>query len=166
MVAVAVCGYCRIHSDMSSDLLMLLNRVAGAMESVVPGLSLRAVIGGLVRLEDDVTDNITDSRQPDQAGERVGTLGFEMTYRDESHGAFWHASSGSEREQVQSVALELMSNVLDVVAEVTTEPWPLVILNNRKDMALADAAIDGDELYMWYGERGAPALRLPPVHLV
>jgi hypothetical protein len=33
-------------------------------------------------------------------------------------------------------------------------------------MALADAMIEGDDLHMWYGDRGAPALKLPSVHLV
>jgi hypothetical protein len=59
-----------------------------------------------------------------------------------------------------------MSDVQDIVAQLTTEPWPLVVVNNRKDMALPDAAIEGDELHMWYGERSAPALKLPSVHLV
>jgi hypothetical protein len=58
-----------------------------------------------------------------------------------------------------------MSEVQDIVAETTTEPWPLVVVNNRRDMALAYAAIEGDELHMWYGERSAPALKLPTVHL-
>ena len=58
-----------------------------------------------------------------------------------------------------------MSHVQDIVAETTTEPWPVVIVNNRKDIALADAGIEGDELHMWYGERSAPALKLPSVHL-
>jgi hypothetical protein len=50
-----------------------------------------------------------------------------------------------------------MSHVQDIVAETTTEPWPVVIVNNCKDIALADAAIEGDELHMWYGS-GAPRL--------
>jgi hypothetical protein len=58
-----------------------------------------------------------------------------------------------------------MSRVQDILSETTTEPWPLVVVNNRRDMALADAAIEGDELHMWYGERSTPALKLPSVHL-
>jgi hypothetical protein len=58
-----------------------------------------------------------------------------------------------------------MSHVQDIVAVATAEPWPLVVVNNHRDMALADAVIEGDELHMWYGERSAPALKLPAVHL-
>ena len=133
------------------------------MESVVPGLSLTAEIGEPVWLEDESTEN--DAVASAATGEWVKALGFEMRYRDVWLGSFEHASGGSEREQVRAVALELMSQVQDVVAEATTEPWPLVV-NNRRDMAMPDATIEGDDLHLWYGERGAPALKLPLVHLV
>jgi hypothetical protein len=149
---------------MSVDLFSLVNRVARAMESVVPGLSLTAEIGEPVWLEDEFTEN--DAVASAATGEWVKALGFEMRYRDVWLGSFEHASGGSEREQVRAVALELMSQVQDVVAEATAEPWPLVVVNNRRDMAMPDATIEGDDLYLWYGERGAPALKLPLVHLV
>jgi hypothetical protein len=82
------------------------------------------------------------------------------------YGSFEHASGGSAREQVLSVTLELMSEVQDIVTEATTEPWPLVVMNGGRDMALADAVIEADELRMWYGERTAPTLELPSVPLV
>ena len=62
-------------------------------------------------------------------------------------------------------ARELMSQVQDIVAETTGEPWPPVIVDNRRDMALANGAIEGADLHMWYGDRAAPALKLPSVHL-
>ena len=150
---------------MSSDLLSLLTRVARSMEAVVPGLELTAEIGEPVWLEKDVTEN-DDAPASAAAGEWVNALCFHMRYQGVWLGTFEHASSGSERQQVQSVALELMSQVQDVVAEATTEPWPLVVVNNRRDMAMADATIEGDDLHLWYGERDAPALKLPVVHLV
>jgi hypothetical protein len=150
---------------MSSDLLSLLNRVARSMESVVPGLELAAEILEPVWLEDDAIENDVTRAPSALTGEWVHALGFEMRYRGVWRGRFEHASSGSEREQVQAVALELMSQVQDVVAETTTEPWPLVVVDSRRDMALADATIEGDDLHMWYGEHGAPALKLPSVHL-
>jgi hypothetical protein len=136
------------------------------MESVVPGLELTAQIGAPVWLEDDRVEN-TDALVGSAAGgEWVNALGFVMRYQGIWLGGFEHASSGSDRERVQAVALELMSQVQDVVAEATTEPWPLVVVGNRRDMALADAAIEGHDLHMWYGEHGAPALKLPSVHLL
>jgi hypothetical protein len=89
-----------------------------------------------------------------------------MRHRGVWAGGFEHACSGSEREQIQAVALELMSVVQAIVAEATTEPWPLVVVNSRKDMATANAVIEGHDLHMWYGDREFPALGLPSVHLV
>ena len=144
-----------------SHLLELLDRVARAMESVVPGFSLTARIGDPVWLEDD---DIEVTVASEAEGEWVTALGFGIGYRFVYEG-FENACSGSERERVLSAALQLMSHVQDIVAVATTEPWPLVVVNNRRDMELADAAIEGDELHMWYGERSAPALKLPSVHL-
>jgi len=135
------------------------------MESVVPGLALTAAIREPVWLEDDPVENADAHTASTLTGEWVNALGFEMRYQGVWLGGFEHASSGSERERVRAVALELMSQVQDVVAEATTEPWPLVIVDNRRNMALADARIEGDDLHMWYGEHRAPALELPSVHL-
>ena len=148
---------------MSADLLELLDRVARAMESVVPELFLTAQIGGRLWLEDE-TNNVEGAVASEAEGEWVTALGFGIGYRD-VYSAFENASVGSERERVLSAALQLMSQVQDIVSETTAEPWPLVVVNNRKDMALADAVVEGDELHMWYGERGAPTLKLPKVHL-
>ena len=131
------------------------------MESVVPGLSLTARIGDPVWLEDD---DIEVTVASEAEGEWVTALGFGIGYRFVYEG-FENACSGSERERVLSAVVQLMSRVQDILSETTTEPWPLVVVNNRRDMALADAAIEGDELHMWYGERSTPALKLPSVHL-
>jgi hypothetical protein len=147
------------------DVLSVLDRVARAMESVVPGLSLTAEVGGQVWLEEE-TDNPDGSVESSGRGEWVTELGFAISYRYQHFSAFSHASAGSERERIQTVALQLMSDVQDIVTEITTEPWPLIVVNGRKDMALADAAIEADDLHMWYGERDAPALRLPSVQLL
>jgi hypothetical protein len=89
-----------------------------------------------------------------------------MRYQGMWLGTFCRASSGPIRERLQGVAVDLMSQVQDVVATTTTEPWPLVVVDNRRDMALGNATIEGDDLHMWYGDRGAPALKLPSVDLV
>jgi hypothetical protein len=146
------------------NLLSLLDRVARAMESVVPGLHLTPHIGGQTWLEEEI-DNPNGSVVSCGRGEWVATLGFAIDYSDRQYGAFEHASGGSEREQVLAVARQLMSDVQDLVSETTTEPWPLIVVNNRRHMAMPDAAIDGDNLSMWYGDRHAPTLRLPPVRL-
>jgi hypothetical protein len=135
------------------------------MESVVPGLFLTAEIGGQVWLEEE-TDSPDGSVVSSGRGEWVTALGFGISHCDVHYSAFSHASAGTERERIQSVALQLMSDVQDIVAEVTAERWPLIVVNGRRDMAMADAAIEADNLHMWYGERDAPALRLPPVHLL
>jgi hypothetical protein len=134
---------------MTVDVLRVLSGIARAMESVVPDLSLTPEIGDPEWFED----------------EWVTALGFDIRWRGVWHGAFQHASGGSEREQVESVARELMSQVQDMICEGTAEPWPLIVVNNRKDMAMADAAIEGDDLHLWYGDRAAPALKLPAIHL-
>ena len=110
------------------------------MESVVPELSLTPEIGGLVWLAADEDDTSVASGD----GEWVRCLGFGMRYRRDDLGAFAHGTAGSDRERLLSVALQLMSDVQDVVSETTTQPWPV----------------------MWFGDRSGPALRLPPVSLV
>lgn len=150
---------------MPSDLLSLLNRVARSMESVVPGLELTAEILPPEWLEEDATENDDATAVPTDTGEWVNPLGFEMRYRGVWYGAFERGSSGSTRERVLDVARELMSQVQDIVALTTKEPWPMIVAANGRNMALADASIEGDDLHMWYGDRGAPALKLPSVHL-
>ena len=151
---------------MDADLLCVLTRVARAVESVVPELSLDAKIGEPQLLENEVREDDGAPEMASPSGEWVRSLGFEIRHRGVGVGGFEHASIGSEREQIQAVALELMSEVQDIVSEATTEPWPPVVVNNRKDMAMADAVIEGDDLHLWYGDREYPALRLPSVHLV
>jgi hypothetical protein len=93
-------------------------------------------------------------------------LGFHMCYRGQAFGNFEHASTGSDSDQVCAVVQELLFQVQDVVCEATTEPWPLVMTDGRKDMAAGNAAVVGDELHMWYGDRDAPVLRVPTVCLI
>jgi len=134
------------------------------MESVVPDLSLRPEIGAMWC---DAESSIDDS-QPAfvAAGEWRTALGFAMVFRGEGLGAFQVASTGSDAERIEYVALELMSQVQDLVAVATTEPWPLVIVNNRRDMAMPNARVEGNRLHMWYGDSAVPALRLPSVDLI
>ena len=136
-----------------------------AVESVVPELSLRPQLGSAVWVGDDAPGNEAQPAASVGTGEWATALGFEMQYRGEWLGVFEHASSGSDAEQVQSMVLELLSQVQDVVAEATTEPWPLVVVNGRREMAMPNAAVEGGRLHMWYGDGAAPALRLPPVDL-
>ena len=134
------------------------------MESVVPDLSLTPVVGERVWLADQIEmpNGWVDS--PD-SGEWVTYLGFGIGYPGEHHGEFFTGSGGPERQQIQAVAYELLSQVQDVVATTTHEPWPRIVVEGRQDMALSDTAIERDELVMWYGEREAPVLLLPRVSL-
>jgi hypothetical protein len=134
------------------------------MESVVPGLHLAAEIGDQKWLEEEI-DHPDGSVVPSGRGEWVTALGFAINYRDKHCGGLDYASAGSERERILAVALQLMSDVQDLVSETTTEPWPPTVVNGRRAMATPAAAIDDDDLYMWFGDRQAPALRLPPVRL-
>ena len=149
---------------MSSDVLPLLNRVARAVESVVPGLQVVASIGEPVWLgeNDDAPDDPTAG-----PGERVDAVCFAISYQGEWTGGrrFEHCSSGPAHERLLSVARELMSEVQDVVATETKEPWPVEVVNGRRSMAQGDATIEGEHLHMWYGDRATPALKLPSVHL-
>jgi len=139
------------------DMIDVLTRVARAVESVVPDLTLQPYIGPEALFEGDLAS---------PQGERSQYLGFYMTYRGAKLGNFEHASTAAEPEQVCAVAQELLSQIQDVVCEATTEPWPLVLSSGRRDMALGDAAVVGDELQMWFGDRHAPVLRIPNVSLV
>jgi hypothetical protein len=150
---------------MAADLRTILSRIARAVESVVPELSLRPQLASAVWLADDALGNETQPAASVGTDESATALGFEMQYRGEWLGAFERTSSGSDAEQVQSVVLELLSQVQDVVAEATTEPWPLVVVNGRKEMPMPNAAVEGERLHMWYGEAAAPVLRLPSVDL-
>ncbi len=144
---------------------VLLDRVARAMESVVPGLLLTPEIGGRVWLADE--ESAADgSSVATGGGEWVNMLGFAISYGADDYRGFGVASAGSDGERLRDVALQLMSDVQDLVSEMTTEPWPLVLVNGRRDMAMAEASLEGDELLLWFGERSSPALRLPPVRLV
>ncbi len=136
------------------------------MESVVPGLELTAKMWEPVWLEDDAMESDPGLVSPTGTGEWLNALGFDMCYRGVLLGGFQKGASGSALERVQAVALELMSQVQDLVTEATTEPWPLVVVDGRRNMALAGATIEGDVLHMWYGDRGAPALTLLSVQLV
>jgi len=142
------------------------------MESVVPGLQVRAYIGDPVWLgeSDDAPDDPNAG-----PGEWVDALCFSISYAPgavntppgEWRGGpgFESGSSGSAHERVLSVTRELMSEVQDLVAIETKEPWPVEVVNGRRDMAQGYATLEGDHLHMWYGDRAAPALKLPSVHL-
>ena len=92
---------------------------------------------------------------PHPVGPR-STLGFAISYGADDYRGFGLASAGSDGEGIRAVALRLMSDVQDLVSEATTEPWPLVITNGPRDMAVAEASIEGTQ-------RTSPAL--PPVRL-
>ena len=65
------------------------------MESVVPGRSLTAQIGGLVWLEDESTESEAAVASGDR-GEWVRAFGFNIDYGHDDYGAFEYASGGSE----------------------------------------------------------------------
>jgi hypothetical protein len=135
----------------------VLTRVARALESVVPDLALTPYVGADALFEAD-----SDLEQDEWSQ----YLGFFITYRGKTHGSFENASTSPESDRVCIVVQELLSQIQDVVSETTTEPWPLVMTNGRRDMAGGQAAVVGDELLMWYGDRDAPVLRIPAVSLV
>jgi len=93
-------------------------------------------------------------------------MGFEISYRGEWRGAFEHESTGSEAEQLQAVVLELLTQVQDLVTETSTMPWPLVVVDGRKNFACPDAVVEGARLHMWYGDRDAPTVTVPSVDLI
>jgi hypothetical protein len=138
------------------EAIAVLRRVARAVESVVPDLLLEPRIGDPVFFEQD-------SDLP--AGEWSESFGFSMTYRGEDLGAFEHASTGPESEQLCCVVQELLSEIQDEISKATTEPWPFVMKNGRRDFAFGNAAIVGHDLEMWYGDHDAPALRIPTIAL-
>jgi hypothetical protein len=136
----------------------VLTRVARAVESVVPDLTLQPYIGADTFFDDEESDS-------DEGAEWSRYLGVYMTYRGDKLGNFEHATTGSESEQVHAVVQELLSQIQDVVSKATAKPWPPVLIDGRQNVAMGDAAIVGDELQMWYGDRAAPALRIPTVSL-
>jgi hypothetical protein len=136
------------------------------MESVVSGLELKAVTGEPVWLPHDDEEPVDPTAGTRPSGEWVDALGFEIRYQGVGDGGFQSGSSGPAHERLLRVAWELMSQVQDVVAVTTKEPWPVDIVHGRRNMAQSYATLEGNHLHMWYGDRAAPALKVPPVSLV
>ncbi len=134
----------------------ILARVARAVESVVPDLALMPYIGDDIFFE-------SDEDLPE--GEWSRSLGFSITYRGEWCGGCENATTGSESERVSAAVQELLSQIQDVISVATTEPWPLVMRNGRREIIAGNVIVFGDELQMWYGNRDVPSLRIPAVSL-
>lgn len=61
---------------------------------------------------------------------------------------------------IETAAEAVMSDVQDEVAEQLRVPWP-----GDRTMPLPEAEIRKAELHLWFGDRGAPTLVLPPIPL-
>src|SRR5712672_2832544 len=64
-------------------------------------------------------------------------------------------------ERVQTAAWAIISFAQDVVMESTREPWP----GGPAGGVMPETQVIGEQLHMWFGDEGAPVLRLRPVDL-
>jgi hypothetical protein len=142
-------------------LVMLMTRVAEAMEAVAVDVEVAPYVSARPEWVQD------QDAEPLNGGYWAYAVGFEVSYPRGSvaSGPFWVLTSDTPRHLVRHAAEQLMSNVQDDIAERTTQPWPMTYEGARKDMALPEAEIVGDELRLWYGRGASPVLKLPVVSL-
>jgi hypothetical protein len=151
---------------MAANLFLLMSRVVQSLESGVPGLRLIPHIFEPEWLCEDESGETPEFPSDSSSEEWVSPLGFTMIYQGHNHGSFRNQTSGSDRERLLSAVQALMSDVQDIISETTKEPFPLVIVEGRRQVAMPQAIIEGDFLYMWFGQQSAAALKLPAVHLL
>jgi len=133
--------------------------------------------GGFVRTEvhvyrgdsDDVPPlvKMMRSRQSTVQLEFQGISGASGTYL---HQYLWEEDpprndgSGPDLDQVDllTAAIHALDHLQDSMCEHTRDPWP------REGIAAVPAPrgrVEGAQLFLWYGDEGAPVLRLPPISL-
>jgi hypothetical protein len=72
------------------------------------------------------------------------------------------SDSRSLEEKIETASLAVLSGVQDAIAEALRVEWPLLA---RGGMALPEARSDGRQVHLWFGEKTAPAMVLPPIEL-
>jgi hypothetical protein len=144
----------------------------------VPGAPYWLVAELVDRLRDIVPDGFTVSASVSGSGVETSALqppvGGQITYVEE----LVEQLHGSFEENVELAARNVLSDIQDVIAEETAEPWPRGLagpeLSRARHLALEDihdalpspdAAVESGVLHAWYGDRHDPVLALPPIPL-
>jgi hypothetical protein len=70
----------------------------------------------------------------------------------------------AEAEDYASAAWNVLSMAQDVVSETSGDPWPAAVGPSR-DLAAPDTRVDDDAIHLWFGDEGAPVVRLAPIPL-
>ena len=71
----------------------------------------------------------------------------------------YYAAGGGTAALLQ-VCVKALSALQDEVSDLTHEPWP-----GLHEQPEASGAIEGDVLYLWYGDQHTPVLKCAPIEL-
>jgi hypothetical protein len=59
----------------------------------------------------------------------------------------------------------VLSSIQDGVSMTLREPWPLMMVGGKRQMAMPGAKVVDGVLELWYGEEEVPAIRFQPIKL-
>lgn len=65
-------------------------------------------------------------------------------------------------ERLETAVLSVINTLQDDISEHMRTPWPS---HDGRAMALAEARSDGKSVHIWYGDRQAPVLTIPPISI-
>ncbi len=65
-------------------------------------------------------------------------------------------------ERLRTSVWSVISGLQDDIAEDLRTPWPSA---DGRTMAMPEVHSDGEWVHLWYGDRGAPVLSLPPIRI-
>ena len=103
-------------------------------------------------------------------GDRLDFVADVAFFLDRDPSAARDAGSESEEssfvDRVLSITDHVLGSVQDMIAEDTTEPWPLL---RQGGMAIPGTRADAERVYLWFGpdsqHEDAAVLSLPPIEL-
>ena len=150
---------------MELDPQTILEQIASSIQASVPGLELRGVLGE-VRLGAEIfPDYEGDPSERVPPDLKIQELGMDFRFNGEHHGANAWASADTSIERWAGFAENTLSEIQDIIAMDTHEPWPEMLDNGKRSMALPQAAVRDGALWMWFGDEANPILCLAPVRL-
>jgi hypothetical protein len=79
--------------------------------------------------------------------------------------ARWLTTVALLQEEAVAESAQSLSQIQQEIAEGTTEPWPAAPGENYKCFPEPRAELVGNELHLWFGEKGAQVLALKPIDL-
>lgn len=65
-------------------------------------------------------------------------------------------------ERLETAVHSVINNLQDDISEDLRKPWPSL---DERTMAMPEVHSDGDSVHLWFGDRQAPVLRIPPIRI-